>query len=237
MKERDIRNYQGKKISRASGIARRQKILEATLVIIAREGMRGVRHRAVATEAEVPLAATTYYFKTLEELITDAFTHWAERNSSRSAAFRQQCFDLLAEYQDGQLEDPCVRSEVGDRLVYLVTDHIVRQAVEFFEDRVLELAFYHEAFLNPRLKALVLKEQEISLEELALFHRQARTENPDADARLSLSMIRWLERDQVMHALDLRQGPSMESIDRDAVFVVVRRHLDCLFGKAESRSV
>ncbi|WP_373691576.1 TetR/AcrR family transcriptional regulator, partial [Endozoicomonas sp. SESOKO2] len=53
--------YQGRKTSRANSEQRRRTILEAALRIVVRDGVRGVRHRAVAKEAQVPLSATTYY--------------------------------------------------------------------------------------------------------------------------------------------------------------------------------
>ncbi len=51
--------YQGRKASRQGSELRRQNILEAALRLIVREGVRAVRHRAVAAEADVPLSATT----------------------------------------------------------------------------------------------------------------------------------------------------------------------------------
>ncbi len=71
--------YQGRKTSRAGSEQRRRLILEAALRIVIREGVRGIRHRAVAKEADVPLAATTYYFKDIQELINDTFTLYAEQ--------------------------------------------------------------------------------------------------------------------------------------------------------------
>ena len=51
---------------------RRGAILEATVRILGSRGLGAVTHRAVAQEAGVPLAATTYYFSSKDELITDA---------------------------------------------------------------------------------------------------------------------------------------------------------------------
>jgi DNA-binding transcriptional regulator YbjK len=51
---------------------RRGAILEATIRIVTSEGLGAVTHRAVAKEAGVPLAATTYYFRSKDELIGEA---------------------------------------------------------------------------------------------------------------------------------------------------------------------
>jgi TetR/AcrR family transcriptional regulator, regulator of biofilm formation and stress response len=53
---------------------RRRRILEAAAEIVGREGIGAVTHRAVAAEAEVPLAATTYYFSSKEALLEQALT-------------------------------------------------------------------------------------------------------------------------------------------------------------------
>jgi TetR/AcrR family transcriptional regulator, regulator of biofilm formation and stress response len=51
---------------------RRGAILDATVDILVTEGLTAVTHRAVAKRADVPLAATTYYFDSKDELIGEA---------------------------------------------------------------------------------------------------------------------------------------------------------------------
>ena len=53
---------------------RHAAILQATVRILVRDGLAAVTHRAVAREADVPLAATTYYFSSKEELLGEALT-------------------------------------------------------------------------------------------------------------------------------------------------------------------
>ena len=48
-------------------------ILEAAVTLLAKVGAGGLTHRALAEEAGVPLAATTYYFASLEEILEGAF--------------------------------------------------------------------------------------------------------------------------------------------------------------------
>jgi DNA-binding transcriptional regulator YbjK len=54
------------------GAERRAAILDATVRLMVREGLAAVTHRAVAREAGVPLAATTYYFASKDELVVEA---------------------------------------------------------------------------------------------------------------------------------------------------------------------
>ena len=51
---------------------RRAVILEATLRVIACRGADGATHRAVAVEAGVPLASTTYHFTSKDALVHEA---------------------------------------------------------------------------------------------------------------------------------------------------------------------
>jgi DNA-binding transcriptional regulator YbjK len=71
---------------RARGTKRRTAVLEATLRLLAREGASAITHRAVAREAGVPIAATTYYFTSKDDLIAEAFRLHAEKEARRVAA-------------------------------------------------------------------------------------------------------------------------------------------------------
>ena len=59
---------------------RRAAIVEATLRVIGARGADAVTHRAVAAEAGVPLASTTYYFASKEALVREAFELTIERS-------------------------------------------------------------------------------------------------------------------------------------------------------------
>ena len=63
-----------------AGNRRASKILDATLRVIAREGVRGTTHRSIAGEAGVQLSLTTYYFKDLNELLSLAFRSFMDRD-------------------------------------------------------------------------------------------------------------------------------------------------------------
>ena len=58
---------------------RRDRIIDAALQVIARDGVAGTSHRRVAAEADVPLGSMTYHFTGMDELLTEAFTRFADR--------------------------------------------------------------------------------------------------------------------------------------------------------------
>lgn len=51
---------------------RRQRIIDAAIRVVRRDGIGGLSHRSVAAEADVPLGSTTYHFASLDELLVDA---------------------------------------------------------------------------------------------------------------------------------------------------------------------
>lgn len=68
---------------------RRDRIIDACLDVIARDGVAGTSHRKVAAEADVPLGSMTYHFGGMDDLLTEAFTRFADR----SAAATEQRLD------------------------------------------------------------------------------------------------------------------------------------------------
>ena len=65
------------------GEQRREAILRATLRVIGAHGADSVTHRAVATEAGVPVSATTYYFESKEQLLQQSLLLAAREETER----------------------------------------------------------------------------------------------------------------------------------------------------------
>ena len=93
------------------GEARRAAITEAALAVIARVGPDGLTHRLVAKEAGLPLAATTYWFASKEDMVRAALEHAAERDIAYWEALRDASAAwttaTLAAELTGVVEDSC----------------------------------------------------------------------------------------------------------------------------------
>ena len=72
---------------RARGAASRLAIVEAAGRVVVASGLGAVTHRAVAEEAGVPLARTSYHFPTVDALLRAVQRHLTERFDARLLVF------------------------------------------------------------------------------------------------------------------------------------------------------
>jgi|SRR5882757_4634698 len=76
--------------STPKGERRRHELIAAAAALLTEGGFEAIRHRAVAERAGLPLASTTYYFDSLDELIEAAveFNGRAELDDGRARLAR-----------------------------------------------------------------------------------------------------------------------------------------------------
>ena len=199
--------YQGRKARRAGSEQRRQAILEAALNIIVKEGIRAVRHRAVAREADVPLSATTYYFKDISDLIADAFTLFAERALKEVIEpFKQQAFALLSQFSRDSLADADERQRLIDMMGKMMAAFIVDELNTRRGHLVAEQAFMQEAIMDSRLRELADLYLQQQLESLIIATELFGSEHPRLDAELILMAMISIEQRLLVHPEKIEQS-------------------------------
>jgi DNA-binding transcriptional regulator YbjK len=93
---------------------RRQDILEATLRVIGESGVNSVTHRAVAEEANVALASTTYYFDSKSALVEEALELMIARSTEYVHRYtacppqisHAELVDRIVGFADAHTNDP-----------------------------------------------------------------------------------------------------------------------------------
>lgn len=129
---------------------RRQRIIAATLEVIAAHGVSNTTHRRIAAAAAVPLGSVTYYFASLEDLLTAAFLQLAEQSS---AAFRAR----LATATD--------RAGARDAIIDIIAESV------WAEPRTLLLSYELYAFAarHPAVSAVMQRWMDNSRAALGQF--------------------------------------------------------------------
>lgn len=83
----------------AKNDARREALADAGIAVLAREGSRGLTHRAIDAEAEVPIGTTSNYFRSRQALFTGLF----ERIGARLAPSEDDLASRAAEEPSREL--------------------------------------------------------------------------------------------------------------------------------------
>ena len=213
--------YQGRKAARAKSEHRRRQILEAALRIAAREGIRGVKHRSVAKEAEVPLASTTYYFKDIEELISDAFMLFAEKAQENLDGFYRTLHAYLNQFDGDQLrQSPEMRKRFADGMIVMGTRYLMDQIKHRKDEILAEQVFLLEAIRDPELKALARKYRDAWISGLEEVLQRMGVASPEADAALLVTSVMGLGYDGILYEESFTQERLREVISR-LVYVIL----------------
>lgn len=119
------------------GERRRDLLLDAAIVVVARQGYAGATQRAIAAEAGVPPASTHYFFDSVEDLVRQATARYLQGRLD----FYDEQIDLFAATD----RDPAA----GCRLVAELLDGIGA------ESRTAQFEIYLNARRQPELQPVV----------------------------------------------------------------------------------
>ena len=116
--------------------ARRERIVRAAIDVVAKSGIEGLTHRAVAAVAEVPLGSTTYYFSSLDDLLEAAILEVMEMAAGEHAAW------------DERLE------RKGGDMTAAITELLVSATGPSRDSTIVEYELYIAAMKRPPLRAI-----------------------------------------------------------------------------------
>lgn len=163
------------------GAARREKIIEATIRLVARDGTGGLTHRKVAREAGVPLAATTYYFESKEALFQETLASVAEAEIARLRELRASTprGDLNQRLLDAFVGPHTTSSEAGARI------------------QLAQYELFLEAGRRPKVRPIARAWTQAYLDVAEEILSEAGSSEPTRDAQMLVAMVDGLVIEQV----------------------------------------
>ena len=198
--------YQGRKTSRQGSEQRRLAILHAALRVMAHDGVRGLRHRAVAKEAGVPLSATTYYFKDIHDLLADAFALFSNETMLTFVdPFWSRANEWVRSYPKGLRQNPALVIEVADHMGAMGANYILTRVREHREQLMLEHAFWYAALHDARMYAMALQHGRRVLGNFIQILDYVGAHEIELGAKSILMTVRRLEYEGMLGAEDFTQ--------------------------------
>lgn len=208
-------------VPRKRSIKTRQAIIDAALTIIARAGVRAITHRIVASEAQVSLGSTTYYFKNIDDLVASSFEHWQLHAQRVLTPHAETVINDLQGLFDNKPASP---TQLADRLSKYAITFVKEQVTHDKENRIIELAFYHEALYNERVCDLVRENIQRELDILEVIFSYFSPSTAKLDAEIMLSVFHQLERRALLD--DDAKGNLLHNKN------LLKRHFEIYFATA-----
>ena len=176
----------------------RERILAATIRLIASDGLDSVRHRSVADLADVSLGSTTYHFATRNDLIEAAFEQYLAE------------LDELIEQVGFSLDE----SDPQEHVIAVIESLI---ALEFQTPWTMQAEYEMVLFAarTPSLGVRLREWESGRSRNLSEVLRGAGARDPDNAARTLIALIRGLEVERLIwsdNVSDLR--PRLEPVVR-----------------------
>ena len=187
---------------------RRDALLRATIELLGETGAKSITHRAVAERAGLPLASTTYYFVSVQQLIEEALKlHVAERVAELSGMAA-----VALEARGASATD--IAERLAEVLASAPTPILVAQYQMYLEagrnpalqPAVADALAAFEGLAAGVLAALGAREPASTAEAVVALldgfalHRLARPRHPAREAAALVGAMRALFLEQVMDA-------------------------------------
>jgi DNA-binding transcriptional regulator YbjK len=153
---------------------RRERLLEVTIELVAREGIDAVTHRRVAELARVPLGSTTYYFASREEMLVEALKTFGRQEI---AALRARLADLPA------------RRPSRRRYVDGLVEFLAPQLEDDHWRTVAQYALLCEAARRPELEPVAREWNQAWWAVLEELFQALKVPDPRLEARMLLAML------------------------------------------------
>lgn len=207
---------------REKGEQTRRRILDATLRVICRDGIRGVTHRSAASEAGVHLSLTTYYFTDIEEMIREAFKHFCNLPNPELEQAMATAAAYLDSFTARELRKRAVREQASERLAVLAGDHLYQQILHNPDRLAIEQILFSEARLSPAVRQVGLQHRQMQIRGLLKLCRYFNRRDPEINAELLFGAIMALQYQ--------RLGLPRSAVDRDHIITLLHRQMSWLTG-------
>ena len=188
---------------RSKGEVTREKILIAAIEVLALNGIKGTTHRAIASNADLQLSLTTYYFKDIQELIHQAFRLNSERILSLTDTFLKAAFIVVIDIEKNELRKTIVKEKLCLQLSEMASEHLIDNIKHQAISLAVEQLMLTEIQVTPELCVLVKEHESVKLlpyEQLCQFFNKV---NPELDAKIMYTVFSQLQYGQLTKQINI----------------------------------
>ncbi|MCW8833811.1 MAG: TetR family transcriptional regulator [Colwellia sp.] len=190
----------------------RQKIVDATLDLIADEGLAGLSHRKIAARAEVKLSLLNYYFGTLDNLIEAAFDIFYEADQEYNKVMYANLNTILGSLDEQDKSE--IPLTVKEQAIEVFSEYLQKYYTDSRKEIRIKFHFVYFVGDNIGLMNKANKFKTFLLSFIESFLTRLGGKQPKTDAFLLLCALR-----EIQFAYVLRG----EKVDNELLIASIRR--------------
>ena len=174
---------------RSKGEKTKLQILEAAIITLAKLGIKGTTHRAIAKEADIQLSLTTYYFRDIDELIQQAIILNSENIMGLAQEGLVQLIGLINKYDKTSLKTKAVRTNLAADFSEFSAQYLYNRITTATNALAVEQILFANAKYNPNLENIAKQHKKTLLDPLVALCSYFNKVDPALDAEILLAVI------------------------------------------------
>lgn len=183
---------------RSKGERTKHLILESAIAILAKQGIKGATHRAIASHANIQLSLTTYYFKDIQELVQQAFELNTANVINEVADLWQPTLDLVDNYSKADLRRVSVRGELREKIANLLVKMITDNAANNRQQLIVEQQLFSEIQVTSALSLIAKQHYLAQLQPCLQLCQYFAQDGVTVNAEILLSQIQQVTYRQLL---------------------------------------
>lgn len=212
----------------SKGQRTRRLILNGAIDVLAKHGMKGTTHRAIAQQAKLQLSLTTYYFKDIRHLIHEAFLLSSTRTIASAHNGWQQVFILFDQLGKTRLRKLSIRRDLARNITRMKTSYLINRVTEHANDVAVEKMLYTEMQCTEALRSLAENHRQLLSQPFSRFCHYFAEETAEIDAEILMTMFSQLEYRNIAKPVD--------QIDEAHIYQTIYRLIQWVLKVKKSQS-
>ncbi|TWX52779.1 TetR/AcrR family transcriptional regulator [Colwellia hornerae] len=200
---------------RSKGEQTRLLILQSAIEVLAKNGIKGTTHRAIANHAKIQLSLTTYYFKDIQELVHQAFILCSSQITAKTSLAWQPAVELLANVNKTSLRKISEKESLRNQLAIMATQCLVKRIVDSSVELAVQQLLFTEVRVNPQLASLTEIHRAASLKPIIELCEFFNSHDPHIDADIMATVFTQIEYRNI--------NVPVEQLDTDNILAIVTR--------------
>jgi len=206
---------------RSKGERTKHLILESAIAILAKQGIKGATHRAIASHANIQLSLTTYYFKDIQELVQQAFELNSANIISDVDSLWQPAIDLVDKQSKADLRRVSVRVALRAEIANLLVELVTTNTTDNHQQLIVEQQLFSEVQVTPTLRAVAKEHHLAQLQPCLQLCQYFAQDNLEINAEILLTQIQQICYRQLL-ADNSQSVEKIHSIINQALAIVIR---------------